>query len=100
MVRVGGGWCALDEFLVKNDPCRGIINNNIEAGTKAGEFNNKGGRGFKLNEYFFKLKGRFTDHDDSPDSVANARAEAARLTRLIISHSRRKISVPFSYNQS
>merc|ERR1712106_17197 len=22
MVRVGGGWCALDEFLVKNDPCR------------------------------------------------------------------------------
>jgi hypothetical protein len=29
MVRVGGGWCALDEFLVKNDPCRGrniIIN--------------------------------------------------------------------------
>jgi len=24
MVRVGGGWVALDEFLVKNDPCRGI----------------------------------------------------------------------------
>lgn len=23
MVRVGGGWIALDEFLVKNDPCRG-----------------------------------------------------------------------------
>ena len=23
MVRVGGGWQALDEFLVKNDPCRG-----------------------------------------------------------------------------
>ena len=23
MVRVGGGWEALDEFLVKNDPCRG-----------------------------------------------------------------------------
>uniref|UniRef100_A0A3B3SSC5 Microtubule actin crosslinking factor 1b n=1 Tax=Paramormyrops kingsleyae TaxID=1676925 RepID=A0A3B3SSC5_9TELE len=22
MVRVGGGWTALDEFLVKNDPCR------------------------------------------------------------------------------
>nr|AAW24798.1 SJCHGC07857 protein [Schistosoma japonicum] len=22
MVRVGGGWVALDEFLVKNDPCR------------------------------------------------------------------------------
>jgi dystonin len=24
MVRVGGGWVSLDEFLVKNDPCRGI----------------------------------------------------------------------------
>lgn len=23
MVRVGGGWQALDEFLLKNDPCRG-----------------------------------------------------------------------------
>lgn len=23
MVRVGGGWMALDEFLLKNDPCRG-----------------------------------------------------------------------------
>ena len=23
MVRVGGGWCTLDEFLIKNDPCRG-----------------------------------------------------------------------------
>ena len=25
MVRVGGGWVALDEFLVKNDPCRGML---------------------------------------------------------------------------
>jgi len=23
MVRVGGGWMALEEFLQKNDPCRG-----------------------------------------------------------------------------
>jgi len=23
MVRVGGGWVSLDEFLIKNDPCRG-----------------------------------------------------------------------------
>lgn len=27
MVRVGGGWVALDEFLVKNDPCRGMFIN-------------------------------------------------------------------------
>lgn len=26
MVRVGGGWVALDEFLLKNDPCRGMYN--------------------------------------------------------------------------
>lgn len=25
MVRVGGGWVALDEFLLKNDPCRGMF---------------------------------------------------------------------------
>lgn len=28
MVRVGGGWVALDEFLVKNDPCRGMLYKN------------------------------------------------------------------------
>ncbi|MEQ2163893.1 hypothetical protein GOODEAATRI_000877 [Goodea atripinnis] len=28
MVRVGGGWMALDEFLVKNDPCRGTFYEN------------------------------------------------------------------------
>lgn len=29
MVRVGGGWVALDEFLLKNDPCRGTYLNNM-----------------------------------------------------------------------
>lgn len=29
MVRVGGGWCALDEFLLKNDPCRGKLSFSI-----------------------------------------------------------------------
>lgn len=29
MVRVGGGWVALDEFLVKNDPCRGMYINSL-----------------------------------------------------------------------
>lgn len=27
MVRVGGGWVTLDEFLETNDPCRGMSNN-------------------------------------------------------------------------
>ena len=31
MVRVGGGWMALDEFLVKNDPCRGNCFNNFKS---------------------------------------------------------------------
>uniref|UniRef100_A0A8C5FBS2 Dystonin n=1 Tax=Gadus morhua TaxID=8049 RepID=A0A8C5FBS2_GADMO len=30
MVRVGGGWMALDEFLVKNDPCRAKGRTNLE----------------------------------------------------------------------
>uniref|UniRef100_A0AAX7SDY5 Microtubule actin crosslinking factor 1 n=1 Tax=Astatotilapia calliptera TaxID=8154 RepID=A0AAX7SDY5_ASTCA len=31
MVRVGGGWTALDEFLVKNDPCRGCNSQMVES---------------------------------------------------------------------
>jgi len=63
MVRVGGGWMALDEFLVKNDPCR----------------------------------------DHTSEAVrAQAKLEAERLTKLIISHARnvrrRKTSAPFTYN--
>merc|ERR1712038_1788911 len=30
MVRVGGGWMALDEFLIKNDPCRAKGRTNVE----------------------------------------------------------------------
>jgi len=30
MVRVGGGWVSLDEFLVKNDPCRAKGRTNVE----------------------------------------------------------------------
>jgi hypothetical protein len=33
MVRVGGGWMALDEFLVKNDPCRVIFGNEAKGRT-------------------------------------------------------------------
>ncbi|KAH0622054.1 hypothetical protein JD844_023976 [Phrynosoma platyrhinos] len=41
MVRVGGGWMALDEFLVKNDPCRADTKKppsrpGSRAGSKAG----------------------------------------------------------------
>ena len=82
MVRVGGGWCALDEFLIKNDPCRG----------KFFKFD------FKSIKIHFILK---KDHM-SEELLIETRAEAARLTRLIISHARlarrRRTSMPFTYN--
>lgn len=31
MVRVGGGWEALDQFLLKHDPCRAKVNFSFEA---------------------------------------------------------------------
>lgn len=39
MVRVGGGWVALDEFLVKNDPCRGKLFTNFILKKKRTNFN-------------------------------------------------------------
>lgn len=36
MVRVGGGWMALDEFLVKNDPCRGEFKSSPQEVTMEG----------------------------------------------------------------
>lgn len=32
MVRVGGGWIELEQFLLKNDPCRGKFANNLSLG--------------------------------------------------------------------
>ncbi|XP_063780809.1 plectin [Pseudophryne corroboree] len=49
MVRVGGGWIALDEFLVKNDPCRV-----------------KGRTNLKINEKYF-----------SPDSFSSSAPKCA-----------------------
>ena len=90
MVRVGGGWCALDEFLIKNDPCRGKYFKLILRKIKASRF-------ILLSYQYFKKK----DHM-SEELLIETRAEAARLTRLIISHARlarrRRTSVPFTYN--
>ena len=84
MVRVGGGWCALDEFLVKNDPCRGKKSHND----------------YKLRLSMTRILPN-VDHTD-PEVRDKARKEAAHLTKLIIKHARvRKASrdhVPyFSY---
>ena len=87
MVRVGGGWCALDEFLVKNDPCRG---NSISI------------RFLKIfQDSFYHRHFKKKDHM-SEELLIETRAEAARLTRLIISHARlarrRRTSTLFTYN--
>ena len=55
MVRVGGGWMALDEFLVKNDPCRGNFYNNFKS--KLILFNIKVIREFQV-FLIIKLSGR------------------------------------------
>ncbi|XP_041359572.1 microtubule-actin cross-linking factor 1, isoforms 1/2/3/5-like isoform X3 [Gigantopelta aegis] len=50
MVRVGGGWIALDEFLVKNDPCREFTKMNTS-------FGSKGRTNIELREQFILAEG-------------------------------------------
>ncbi|XP_042319591.1 microtubule-actin cross-linking factor 1, isoforms 1/2/3/5-like isoform X2 [Sceloporus undulatus] len=45
MVRVGGGWIALDEFLVKNDPCRVKGRTNVKINEKYLSADPRGGKG-------------------------------------------------------
>ncbi|KAJ7985114.1 hypothetical protein DPEC_G00348720 [Dallia pectoralis] len=64
MVRVGGGWTALDEFLVKNDPCRV-----------------KGRTNLKIKEKYF-----------SPDSFDHSRRGGSSKT-LTVSRSNSSLSL-------
>jgi len=95
MVRVGGGWAPLEEFLLKNDPCRGKKFSSAKA---LKELQNKLKHTKKVINYEKYLA---LDHL-SPAGVAEAKAEASRLTQLIIRHAKqaqkRKTSFPFSYN--
>lgn len=65
MVRVGGGWIALDEFLVKNDPCRV-----------------KGRTNLKINEKYL-----------SPDSVAASPLKCGSNGSKMLSPSRSNSSL-------
>lgn len=65
MVRVGGGWVALDEFLVKNDPCRGMsfIFQSIQKRISSSfEYNF---HNLKINRFmkFMKKKSKETKHE-------------------------------------
>ena len=103
MVRVGGGWCALDEFLVKNDPCRGRFS------PPKIVFVLGGGGGVAILNLNVVIHvhclANISDHDCDPEEQAAARREVARLTQLIISHEKgRKVSLGglpyFSYHSS
>ncbi|XP_046442953.1 dystonin-like isoform X8 [Daphnia pulex] len=62
MVRVGGGWVALDEFLVKNDPCRVVIIPHLRVRTPGEHefwcpFFSKGRTNLELREQFILPEG-------------------------------------------
>ncbi|XP_036596963.1 microtubule-actin cross-linking factor 1-like [Trichosurus vulpecula] len=63
MVRVGGGWIALDEFLVKNDPCRV-----------------KGRTNLKINE-------KFLTPDGTPDPPPKSLSRSCSASNLSLSSS-------------
>ncbi|XP_072458717.1 microtubule-actin cross-linking factor 1, isoforms 6/7-like isoform X3 [Notamacropus eugenii] len=63
MVRVGGGWIALDEFLVKNDPCRV-----------------KGRTNLKINE-------KFLTPDGTPDPPHKTLSRSCSASNLSLSSS-------------
>uniref|UniRef100_A0A8C4R1G5 Microtubule-actin cross-linking factor 1 n=1 Tax=Eptatretus burgeri TaxID=7764 RepID=A0A8C4R1G5_EPTBU len=63
MVRVGGGWMALDEFLVKNDPCRARGRTNLELREKFIL-----GEGMSQSMAPFKSKGRRSRPNSRPTS--------------------------------
>uniref|UniRef100_A0A671KK20 Dystonin n=1 Tax=Sinocyclocheilus anshuiensis TaxID=1608454 RepID=A0A671KK20_9TELE len=57
MVRVGGGWMALDEFLVKNDPCRGNVHLMLNSTSACGVQTAKGRTNLELREKFILPEG-------------------------------------------
>ncbi|XP_066538395.1 microtubule-actin cross-linking factor 1, isoforms 6/7 [Hoplias malabaricus] len=77
MVRVGGGWTALDEFLVKNDPCRVKGRTNLKIKEKylsPGSFDASGHRG--------STKGLTVSRSNSSLSLySSASAPSSPLTR-------------------
>ncbi|TTA40550.1 Microtubule-actin cross-linking factor 1, isoforms 1/2/3/5 [Bagarius yarrelli] len=81
MVRVGGGWTALDEFLVKNDPCRVKGRTNLKIKEKylsPHSFDSSGFRG---------SKGMTVSRSNSSLSLySSASAPSSPLTRKAILH--------------
>ncbi|XP_030387736.1 dystonin isoform X21 [Scaptodrosophila lebanonensis] len=63
MVRVGGGWVALDEFLQKNDPCRAKGRTNIELREQ-----------FILADGVSQSMAAFTPRRSTPNAAATANA--------------------------
>ncbi|XP_054254612.1 epiplakin, partial [Indicator indicator] len=88
MVRVGGGWIALDEFLVKNDPCRGAHGGGLRWREARCRHAVKGRTNLKINERYLSsdafgaTKGAGTPASPSPKalSIAGVYVEASKKT--------------------
>ncbi|VDP09783.1 unnamed protein product [Soboliphyme baturini] len=79
MVRVGGGWVALDEFLVKNDPCRAKGRTNIELREKFIL-----PEGVSQSMWRFKTKsGRLPDSHPSVGHTPGPIMKASHIMRII-----------------
>ncbi|XP_054023519.1 plectin [Dryobates pubescens] len=66
MVRVGGGWIALDEFLVKNDPCRVKGRTNLKINER-----------YLSSDSFGVTKGAGTPASASPKALSPSRSSSS-----------------------
>ncbi|XP_064010405.1 plectin [Pogoniulus pusillus] len=66
MVRVGGGWIALDEFLVKNDPCRVKGRTNLKINER-----------YLSSDAFGATKGAGTPASPSPKALSPSRSSSS-----------------------
>ncbi|XP_022254698.1 microtubule-actin cross-linking factor 1-like [Limulus polyphemus] len=69
MVRVGGGWMALDEFLVKNDPCR--ANGRIGTGLQE-KFTHAKGVGQSVSSFHPKYSSNASQSSHSGSSIGHS----------------------------
>ncbi|CAF0875804.1 unnamed protein product, partial [Brachionus calyciflorus] len=80
MVRVGGGWMALDEFLVKNDPCRGrdIFKEFIKVINQNESYLAKGRLNFDLRDQFMHRDGSI-NRSKSPGKLSSTPSQSNNL---------------------
>ncbi|KAB7498535.1 Dystonin, partial [Armadillidium nasatum] len=90
MVRVGGGWLALDEFLVKNDPCR--VCPSIPELERAIER--------ELHEHGCPLRGSKTSDSGSGRSSSKGRTNVELREQFILAEGVSQSMTPFKAKRS